>query len=300
MNKPHVGLLLGGLSGEREVSLTSGNAVLEVLEKLEYPVTKIDFGHDICSKLQDSNIDLIFNSLHGTYGEDGCIQGVLELLKIPYTHSGVMASAIAMNKQKTIEIMLSAGIECIPGGIYSSEEVLAGDVLPRPYVIKPVAEGSSLDLYMINEGDDLPENRIKLRKEWLVEKYIPGKELTAAFIGDKPYGVMEIRPKNIFYDYESKYTSGTEYLIPADISESVYDLVLYVTNKAHKILGCNTISRSDFRYDVNGDGKVYFMEINTHPGLTPLSLVPQIARHYGISFEDIVELLIKEASCEKG
>lgn len=300
MAKPHIAVLMGGLSAERDVSLSSGKGVVEALKGLGYPVTEVDVSWDVHDVLKKIKPDVAFNALHGTYGEDGCIQGVLEFLRIPYTHSGVMASALAMNKQKTIEVLSHYGVECIEGGVYTSEEILKKDPLPRPYVIKPIAEGSTVDVYIIKDDMPLPSNRLKNRASWLVEKFIPGLELTAAFIGDKAYGTVDIRPKNEVYDYESKYTSGTEYIIPAVLPQAIQEKVLQMTEIAHRKLECRTVSRSDFRYDVEGDGKVYFMEVNTHPGLTPFSLVPKIAKHYGMSFEDIMELLIREASCENG
>jgi D-alanine-D-alanine ligase len=299
----HVALLLGGLSNEREVSLSSGKGVEKALKELGYKVTTIDVGRDVAEVLAKTKPDVAFNALHGTYGEDGSIQGLLEIMRIPYTHSGVMASAIAMDKQMTKYIVQNVGIPCAIGQVVSKEDIAKDNIpIPRPFVIKPVAEGSSVGIYIIKEGDNYLPNLKELSrfKELLVEKYIPGKELSVAVTDDEPLGVIELRPKQGFYTYENKYTDGmTEHLMPAPIDKKIYDAAMQYAYKAHKTLQCRGISRSDFRYDEEGDGKLYFLETNTHPGMTPLSLVPEIAAHRGISFPELIKYLVEKAQCEK-
>jgi D-alanine-D-alanine ligase len=303
MSKKHVALLLGGMSNEREVSLSSGKGVEAALKELGYKVTVIDVSRNVAEDLAKAKPDVAFNALHGTYGEDGSIQGLLEIMGIPYTHSGVMASAIAMDKQMTKYILQNVGMPCAIGKVVSKEDIAADNTgIPRPYVIKPVAEGSSVGIYIIKEGDNYTPSVAELArfKELMVEQYIPGKELSVAVTDDQPLGVIELRPKNGFYTYENKYTDGkTEHLMPAPIDKKIYQQAMELAHKAHKTLQCRGISRTDFRYDVDGDGKIYFLEINTHPGMTPLSLVPEIASHKGISFPELIEFLVERARCDK-
>jgi D-alanine-D-alanine ligase len=298
----HVALLVGGLSSEREVSFSSGRGIEQSLKELGHKVTVVDVGRDIAQVLAKAKPDVAFNALHGTYGEDGCIQGVLEMLGIPYTHSGVMSSAIAMNKEMTKRIVQNVGINCAVGQVVSHKDIANGKIpFAKPYVIKPVAEGSSVGIYIIKEGDNYLPSMAELAKfkDLIVEKYIPGKELSVAVNDDGALGVIELRPKAGFYTYENKYTDGkTEHLMPAPIDKKVYNAAMDMAYTAHKALKCRGISRTDIRYDEDGDGKLYFLETNTHPGMTPLSLVPEIAAHKGISYTQLVEYLLEKAKCD--
>ena len=301
--KKHVALVMGGLSAEREVSLSSGNAVYKALLELGYQVTKIDMGRDIAIKLAEIKPDVVYNALHGTYGEDGCLQGLLEIMAIPYTHSGVMASAIAMDKKQAKHIFEAVGINCSEGFEASRADILNDTVeqkIVRPYVIKPVAEGSSVGVHVMLQGTNKIINEAELgaTSRFLVEKFIPGKELSVAVMDSGALGVIELKPVDGFYDYTNKYTDGkTVHIMPAEIPEKIYQQAMDYAYLAHKTLGCRGLSRSDFRYDDKGDGKIYLLELNTHPGFTPLSLVPEIAGYKGISFKDLVEYLINGAKC---
>lgn len=297
----HVALLMGGMSAEREVSLSSGRQVENAIIQLGHKVTVIDVGRDVAQKLAEAKPDVAFNALHGTYGEDGCIPGLLEVMGIPYTHSGVLASAVAMNKNQARHIFQSIGIRCARGITVPKEIIISGQLdFPRPYVIKPVSEGSSVGVFIIRDGENYTPSAEDLKHytHMLVETYIPGKELTSAVTDEKPLGVMEIRIHNEFYNYTNKYTPGfSEHIYPAPIPKAIYDEAQEMTMKAHKALGCRGVSRADFRYDEEGDGKLYMLELNTHPGLTPTSLVPDMAQHNGISFTELVSYLIEKAQC---
>lgn len=303
-SKPHVAVLLGGLSSEREVSLVSGNAVITALKSLGYQVTPIDMGRDIASKLIQTKPDVVFNALHGPYGEDGCVQGLLEIMQIPYTHSGVTASAICMDKIRSKEVFVSNNILCPKGKIIARNDNINTDPIPRPYVVKPIFEGSSIGVNVVFEKDNFSfvDYEWKYGDQVIIEEYIPGKEIQVAVVGDTPLGAIEIRPKGRFYDYEAKYTKGkAEHFMPAPISKDAYEEVLELAGRIHRIMGCRSVSRVDFRYDdrVQGKGGFYVLEVNTHPGFTPLSLVPEIAAHAGISFSELVEKLISEAKCDR-
>jgi D-alanine-D-alanine ligase len=301
----HVAVLLGGWSAEREVSLVSGAAVVEALQDKGYQVSAIDVGRTIATTLADLKPDVCFNALHGRYGEDGCIQGVLETLGIPYTHSGVMASAMAMDKPLAKKLYETVGLPCVEGGVFHRDKVLAGDVMAAPYVIKPLNEGSSVGVKIVT-GD---ENELPFQSEaWhygeevLVERYIPGREVQVAVLDDKAIGAIEIRPTKQFYDYEAKYSDGfAEHLMPAPIAKSAYDDVMQMAEEAHKVLGCRGVTRTDFRYDdtAGEPGKLFILETNTQPGMTPLSLTPEIAAHSGMDFGQLVDWLVKDASCQR-
>lgn len=300
-----VAVLLGGLSKEREVSLNSGKAVAKALSTIGYNIVTIDPVQNLIPQLEHHQPDVVFNALHGTYGEDGCIPGLLEILNIPYTHSGVMASAAAFYKPFTKQILQQAGITMPKGIVLPIDQLYqiiqdGKDPLPRPYVVKPVSEGSSLGVYIIHEQTD-PSI---ISQEWcygneaIVESYIPGKELSVAVLEGKPLGIMEIRPVDGVYDYANKYQSGTtEYIVPAPIHPQAYDAIMDMATKADAILHCHGLSRSDFRYnEQEGDyGTAYLMEVNTHPGMTDLSIVPKIAATQGINFTDLVDRLVQEA-----
>jgi len=291
----HVAVLMGGWSAEREVSLNSGAACAKALRELGHEVTEIDVGEDIAEVLARVKPDVAFNALHGRFGEDGCMQGLLEMMKIPYTHSGVLASAVAMDKPMAKLVFASAGLRCPKGKMVSRDDMLAGDPMKRPYVVKPANEGSSVGVKLVFEKDNFffTEENWAWGETVLVEEYIPGREITVAVLNNHPIGVTEIRPKDGFYDYTNKYTDGkTEHLCPAPLSPKEYDEVMVMGLAAHKALGCKGLTRSDFRFD----GKhFYLLEINTQPGMTALSLSPEIAAHAGISFKNLVQMLIEDA-----
>ncbi len=294
----HVAVLKGGLSSERDVSLATGAAVAEALQSFgKYKISELDVGQDISSILSKVKPDVVFNGLHGTYGEDGCLQGILEYLKIPYTHSGVMASAVAMHKPTAKILFETTGIKCAEGRVLSYGDLLANDPIARPFVIKPVADGSSVGIYIILDGDDIAAKvgDISHDKLLLVEKFISGRELTVAVFDGKPMGVIEIAPKDGWYDYGNKYIAGnTQYIIPAHIPKNIYDMAMEQAAKAHIVLGCRGVTRSDFRYS-DVDGELYILELNTHPGMTATSLVPKLAEYNGISFTELCDRLVEIA-----
>jgi D-alanine-D-alanine ligase len=301
-----VAVLMGGWSSEREVSLVSGKAVTDALNQAGYVATAIDVGRDLGALLRalEPRPDVVFNALHGRYGEDGCIQGVLEILSIPYTHSGVVASALAMDKPMAKRLFVEAGLPCAEHLIARRDEVLAHDVMPRPYVIKPPNEGSSVGVHIVREGTNMSPLEAG---EWrygdvvMVEKYIPGREITVAVMGDRALGATEIRPRAGFYDYRAKYTEGrADHIVPAPIHRKAYDAALEYGLAAHQTLGCRGVSRTDMRYDdTEGEpGRLYILEVNTQPGMTPLSLVPEIAAHVGIGFTELVVWMVENAACD--
>ena len=297
----HVAVLMGGRSAEREVSLVSGAAVARALESAGYRVTLIDVERDMAALLAhlDPPPDAVFNALHGRFGEDGCVQGLLNLLEIPYTHSGMLASALAMDKPMAKRLFTAAGIPVAEHKIVHRDEVTAGDVMPRPYVVKPLTEGSSVGVHIVLEGD----NAVSLRDtdwpfgDWvMVERFVPGKELTVAVMGDEPLAVTEITTDRGFYDYDAKYAEGgSVHLVPAPLPAEVYDETLRIAALAHRTLGCRGVSRADLRYD--GE-TVFLLEINTQPGMTPTSLVPEQAAHTGMSFQDLVVWMVENAACD--
>src|SRR5271165_6301774 len=303
----HVAVLMGGWSAEREVSLRSGKACAEALSRLGYRVTRIDVGRDIASVLSTVKPDVALNVLHGRPGEDGTLQGILEILAIPYTHSGVMASAVAMQKEIAKALFRAAAVPVPEGLVAPRLEVAKGHMLPPPYVIKPLAEGSSVGVFIVTGEHTHPPQELT-RHDWeygervMVEKYIPGKELTCAVMGDRALGVIEIVPATRFYDYEAKYApGGSKHLLPAEISSFVYQEVRRLALAAHDALGCRGVSRADFRYDdrVDGLGGLFCLEVNTQPGMTPTSLVPELAAHAGITFDELVRWMIADASLNR-
>lgn len=299
----HVAVLMGGWSAEREVSLVTGKACAKGLREAGFDeVTEVDVDRDIGAVLNELKPDVAFNALHGPFGEDGCIQGLLELQGIPYTHSGVRASALGMYKPMARELFMDVGIACADGGVYRREQVLRQEVMDPPYVVKPLNEGSSVGVHIILAGDNLHP----LADDWpfgdevLVERYIPGREIQVAVMGDRVLGAIEIRPFNQFYDYEAKYTDGkAEHLMPAPMQSAMYERACDMALKAHQTLGCRGVSRSDLRYDdtAGEPGKLYMLEVNTQPGMTPLSLVPEIAAYQGISFPELVRWMVEDATC---
>jgi D-alanine-D-alanine ligase len=303
----HVAILMGGWSAEREISLRSGKACAEALARLGYRVTRIDVGRDIATVLTTVKPDVALNMLHGRPGEDGTLQGVLEILAIPYTHSGVMASAVAMQKDVAKALFCAAEVPVPEGLVVSRFEAAKSHLLPPPYVIKPIAEGSSVGVFIVREDHTHPPQELT-REDWaygermLVEKYIPGKELTCAVMGDAALGVIEIVPTVRFYDYEAKYApGGSKHLLPAPVSSFVYQQVRRLALAAHRALGCRGVSRADFRYDdrIEGSGGLVCLEVNTQPGMTETSLVPELAAHAGITFDELVQWMIEDASLNR-
>ena len=297
----HVAVLMGGWSAEREVSLVSGAEVALALSQAGFNVTTIDVQRDMGALMTRlyPRPDVVFNALHGRFGEDGCVQGLLDILNIPYTHSGLLASAIAMDKPMAKRLFIDAGISVAEHLIVSQEDALAGDVMIRPYVIKPLNEGSSVGIHIIFDGDKEPLSKSPRWSfgEWvMVEKFIPGLELTVAVMGDRPLAVTEIRTGREFYDYDAKYVDhGSDHIIPAEIDLEVSKEIMRLASLAHKTLGCRGVSRADFRYD--GE-KPYLLEINTQPGMTKTSLVPEQALNVGISFQELVVWMINNAECD--
>jgi D-alanine-D-alanine ligase len=302
----HIAVLMGGWSAEREVSLVSGQAVARALEERGFRVTTIDVQRDLGALLAalTPRPGVVFNALHGRGGEDGTIQAVLDILGVPYTHSGMLASAVAMDKAMTKRVLATVGVPSPDGRLATRRDVLNGDVIAPPFVIKPVNEGSSVGVHIVRPGDNtrpLDDETWTFGEQVLVEQYIPGRDLTVAVMGDRALTVTEIRPHQGFYDYTAKYTDGkATHLLPAPVPAEVLDEAMRLSVLAHQTLGCAGVSRSDFRYDDDRPGiaGLYFLEINTQPGMTPLSLVPEQAAHLGISFADLVVWMVENAACQ--
>jgi D-alanine-D-alanine ligase len=301
--KPHVAVLMGGWSAEREVSLSSGRECIKALEGEGFRVTPIDVGHHLAQQLAEVAPDVCFNALHGRWGEDGCVQGVLEVLEIPYTHSGVLASAMAMDKERTKQIVQAVGVPVARGLIVTPEAALADHVMAPPYVAKPVAEGSSVGVVIARGGANRPPDAIRtipVSREGhiMVEKFVAGRELTCCVIGDQISEIIDIVPADHleFYDYEAKYApGGSKHILPARIPDAIRRTIRDHTLTAHRALGCRGVSRSDFRWD-EATGELAFLEINTQPGMTPTSLVPELAQHMGLSFGALLAWLVQDAS----
>ncbi|HXI87240.1 MAG TPA: D-alanine--D-alanine ligase [Parvularculaceae bacterium] len=301
-----VAVLKGGWSPEREVSLNSGAACGKALREAGYDVVEIDAGRDLAAELKKAAPDAVFNALHGQWGEDGCVQGLLEVMGLPYTHSGVLASALAMDKQRTKLVLAGAGVPSPEGRIVARTLAAGGHVMEPPYVIKPNAQGSSVGVFIVRKGDNRPpeeltSNKWALGDEVLVEKFIPGRELTVAVMGDRALCVTEITTSLAFYDYEAKYAAGgSKHILPADLPPAITERCLALARKAHQALGCRGVSRSDFRYDENAKGEqLFFLEINTQPGMTGTSLVPEQAAYCGIPFSELCAWLVEDASCQR-
>ncbi len=301
-----IAVLKGGWSPEREVSLNSGIEAAKALTEAGYEAIEIDVGRDLAERLHEVKPDAVFNALHGQWGEDGCVQGLLEVLGLPYTHSGVLASALAMDKQRAKAVFENSGIASPPGRIVSRAEAAGGHVMAPPYVIKPNAQGSSVGVYIVRAGDNRPPAELTskqwtLGEEVLVEKFIPGRELTVSVLGDRALCVTEITTSLIFYDYEAKYADGgSKHVLPADLPDAVTERCLDVALRAHQSLGCRGLSRADFRYDETADGEQLFcLEVNTQPGLTATSLAPEQAASIGISFPELCAWMTEDASCPR-
>jgi D-alanine-D-alanine ligase len=303
----HVAVLMGGWSAEREVSLRSGKACADALERQGFRVSRIDVTREIAGVLRELKPDVALNVLHGRPGEDGAIQGLLEVLAIPYTHSGVLSSALAMQKDLAKVVLKAAGVPVPEGVVVSRLDAAREHVLPRPYVIKPIAEGSSVGVFIVTPEHEHPPQELN-REDWafgervLCESYIAGKELTCAVIGDEALGVIEIVSAVQFYDYEAKYApGGSKHLLPAPLSSFVYQEVRRLALEAHRALGCRGVSRGDFRYDdrIEGTGGLFCLEVNTQPGMTETSLVPELAAHAGKTFDELVRWMIEDASLDR-
>lgn len=308
MAKKHVAVLMGGFSSERPVSLSSGSSCAEALEAEGYRVTRVDVGRDIGKVLEELGPDVAFNALHGPYGEDGTIQGILEYLNIPYTHSGVLASALAMDKHLAKTVAKSVGIPVAEAKVMSRHAIGRSHPMKPPYVVKPVNEGSSFGVVIVKEDQSHPPQVIG-SPEWrygdrvMVERYVHGRELTCAVMGDVALGVTEIIPVGHgFYDYDAKYVAGgSNHECPAKISPNIYQKIQTLALKAHQAIGCRGVSRSDFRYDDrhSENGELIWLEVNTQPGMTPTSLVPELAVHAGHGFGELVSWLVEDASCAR-
>ena len=302
--KVHVAVLMGGWASERPVSLMSGNGVADALESRGHRVTRIDMDREVALRLHEVKPDVVFNALHGVPGEDGTVQGLMDLMGIPYTHSGLQTSVIAIDKELTKHALVPHGVPMPGGRIVRSEELFEGDPLARPYVLKPVNEGSSVGVAIIttesNYGNPIrrdAEGPWQRFETLLAEPYIRGRELTAAVLGDRALMVTELVPKSGFYDFDAKYTEGmTEHVCPAQIPPEFTQLCLDYALMAHRLLGCRGTSRSDFRWDdEQGVEGLFLLETNTQPGMTPLSLVPEQAKHCGIEYAELVEIIIQDA-----
>jgi D-alanine-D-alanine ligase len=303
----HVAVLMGGWSNERPVSLMSGKECAGALRRAGYTVTEVDVGRDIYQVLTELKPDVAFNALHGPFGESGMIQGLLEVMELPYTHSGVLASALAMDKHQSKIMFKSAGIPVTDHSIVDRAEAARAHVMPPPYVIKPIADGSSFGVFIVKAGTSHPPQEI-LREDWnggeriMVERYIPGRELTCAVMGDVALGVTEIVTDLSFYNYDAKYTEGgSRHIVPAPLPPKVYDQVQKASLKAHAVIGCRGVTRCDFRYNdqAGPDGELVCLEINTQPGMTELSLVPELARYAGHSFEELCAWMVEDAGVNR-
>lgn len=300
-----IAVLMGGWSPEREVSLASGRECTKALRERGYAVEAIDVGRDPAALLRalDPRPDAVFNALHGVGGEDGTVQAILEMLAIPYTHSGVLASALAMHKPTAKRIFRQAGLPVAEDLVSCPERLAQGDPMPAPFVVKPSNQGSSVGVRIVRPNDNSWREEVRgwaFGSEVLVERFIPGRELTVAVMGERALGVCEIVPRSGFYDYDAKYApGGSDHLVPAPVPAAIYEAALDIALRAHRALGCRGVSRADLRYDDSGggDGRLYLLEVNTQPGMTGTSLVPDIARVAGIDFDELVAWMVEQAAC---
>lgn len=305
-NNKHIAVLMGGWSVERDISLITGNACADALEAQGFTVTRVDADRRITDRLHEIKPDIAFNALHGRWGEDGCIQGILECLQIPYTHSGVLASALAMHKERAKAVFRDAGLAVADSIVSTRQQIGMAHIMDPPYVIKPICEGSSVGVVIVEAGATHPPDVMSLQgepdDELMVEKYIPGRELTCAVMGDKVLDVIEVVPAIGFYDYQAKYTKGgSRHDLPADLPQETYIAAQKMAQQAHNVLGCKGVSRTDLRYDdtEQNPGRLYILETNTQPGMTETSLVPELAAHIGMSFEELAYWLVEDASCDR-
>ncbi|MYM55717.1 D-alanine--D-alanine ligase [Rhodobacteraceae bacterium GS-10] len=294
-------VLMGGPSAEREVSLATGRECVAALREEGFEVIELDAGRDLAMRLDDLKPDVVFNALHGRWGEDGCVQGMLEWMQIPYTHSGVLASAIAMDKERSKQVYRDAGLPVVPSLLASKAEVGARHVMAPPYVVKPYNEGSSVGVYIVHEAANSPPHLSQdMPDTVMVEEYVPGRELTATVMGDKALTVTDIYAEG-WYDYHAKYSEGgSRHVVPAEVPQEIFDACLDYALRAHHALGCKGISRTDFRWDeARGLDGLYLLETNTQPGMTPTSLSPEQAQAVGISFGKLCRWLVEDASCNR-
>ncbi len=296
-----VAVLMGGASAEREVSLSSGRECATALRAAGYEVIEVDCGPDLAARLAAIAPDVAFNALHGRWGEDGCVQGLLEWLRIPYTHSGVLASALAMDKQRSKEVYRAHGLPVVESVIADREAVEKAHVLPLPYVVKPYNEGSSVGVYIVPEGANGPPRlAASMPDQVMVETFVPGRELTCSVLGDRALTVTDILTDG-WYDYDAKYTpGGSRHVVPAEIPGEIFDACMDYALRAHHALGCRGLSRTDFRWDEGkGLAGLIVLETNTQPGMTPTSLAPEQAGHCGMGFPDLCRWLVEDASCDR-
>ncbi|MAO54633.1 MAG: D-alanine--D-alanine ligase [Rhodospirillaceae bacterium] len=297
----NVAVLMGGWSAEREVSLVSGAACVKALQDAGYDVTTIDVQRDVGALITRlyPRPDAVLNALHGRFGEDGCIQGLLDILGIPYTHSGLLASAVAMDKPMAKRLFEAEGIPVAEHVVATIEAARAQEPMARPYVAKPMNEGSSVGVHIVREGDNEPPfegSGWNYGEEVMFERYIPGRELTVSVMGGEALAVTEITTARGFYDYDAKYADGGSiHVVPAEVDQDVYDAAMDLSERAYKALGCRGVARADLRYDGQD---LYMLEINTQPGMTPTSLVPEQAAHKGMSFQDLVVWMVEQAECD--
>lgn len=300
-----IAVLLGGMSAERPVSLVSGKACADALRRKGWDVVEIDPTRELARQLAEAAPGVVFNALHGEWGEDGKVQGILEHFGAPYTHSGVLASALAMDKQRAKAVFERFGVPCPEGKLVDRFEAAKEHAMKPPYVAKPNAQGSSVGVFIVLEGANRPPADLgstdwSLGSEILIEKFIPGRELTVAVQGDKALGVTEIIPRTAFYDFEAKYAAGgSRHVIPAEIPDAIAEEAKRLALLAHEALGCRGVTRSDFRWDEQGDGQLWLLEINTQPGMTPTSLAPEQAAWNGIGFDDFVQWMAEDATCPR-
>ena len=298
---PKVAVLMGGPSAEREVSLTSGRECAAALRDGGYEVIEVDAGRDLALQLTEIKPDVAFNALHGRWGEDGCVQGILEWMGIPYTHSGVLASALAMDKQRSKDVYRAAGLPVVDSVICRREEVKARHVIAPPYVVKPNNEGSSVGVYLVNEAANSPPQLADDMPDFvMVETFAPGREMTTTVMGDRALGVTDILTDG-WYDYDAKYkTGGSRHVLPAEIPAEIYDACMDYAVRAHEALGCRGVSRTDFRWDeTRGLEGLILLETNTQPGMTPTSLAPEQAQLIGMSFSEFCSWMVEDASCNR-
>ena len=307
MTIERVAVLLGGRSAEREISLVSGAGCAKALREEGFDAVEIDpQTSDLAAQLNAARPDVVFNALHGRWGEDGCVQGLLELLRIPYTHSGVLASALAMHKQRAKDVFRAAGLPLVKSIVADRRAAAAGHLMEPPYVVKPVNEGSSVGVFIIRKGDNRPPTALgseqwSLSDEMMVEEFVPGRELTVAVMGTRALAVTEITTNLEFYDYEAKYAAGGSiHTLPAKIPAAVAEEAMRLAERAHAALGCRGVSRTDFRYDdTGGKHRLIALETNTQPGMTPTSLVPEQAALKGISYRALCRWIVEDASCDR-
>ena len=295
-----VAVLMGGPSAEREVSLSSGRDCAAALRDMGYDVVEVDAGPDLAARLAEISPDAVFNALHGRWGEDGCVQGLLEWLRIPYSHSGVMASAVTMDKERTKQVYAANGLPFMPSVLASKQDVMAGHVMPAPYVVKPYNEGSSVGVYLVDAGAEPPVLADDMPEMVMVEAFAPGRELTTTVIGDKALCVTDILTDG-WYDYDAKYAQGgSSHVVPAQIPQEIEDLCLDYALRAHQALGCRGVTRTDFRWDESkGKDGLILLETNTQPGMTPTSLVPEQAQVTGMSMGELCAWMVEDASCDR-